>query len=167
MSNDKRTIGAGYFDRVLLKPGECIANAQRELSNIEFDTIVCTGLSGVTFGSLLAYEEHCALWLVRKADDKSTHSSAKIEGIKYVNHRARVLVVDDFTSTGNTMMHIRKTLTEAGQYYTGAYEIVGEYMYRINQFTPEGEQDWLDTYSTNEIDEYVMKKNTSITEIEF
>jgi orotate phosphoribosyltransferase len=70
--------------------------------------IVGTGLSGVTFATLLAHHLRINPVFVRKEND-GTHSSHLIEGVdrSILN---RFLIVDDTIDSGKTILRIVKTL---------------------------------------------------------
>lgn len=89
-----------------------------------FDAIAFTGTSG----SALAYPLSCALGIplicVRKND--GNHFKRSVEG--YVNAK-RYLIVDDFISTGDTVMKIVKTISE----HNGKSKPVGIFLYANNR----------------------------------
>lgn len=68
---------------------------------VEFDTVAFCGMSGTMFGPILAHLMNKEVLLVRK--DEQRHSYYDTEGHK---HAKRVLIVDDFRSSGNTMRRI-------------------------------------------------------------
>lgn len=97
-------------------------------SNLEYDAMVCRGISGVLAGSILAVHTHKKLIVVRKTLQRS-HASYLVEGydrngtleITYPSRRCklqsathiqyqyvqplRYLFVDDFMTTGETLAH--------------------------------------------------------------
>lgn len=100
-----------------------VDDARLTLADVEFDTIVCTGLSGVLIAPILwrALDVPC-LAVVRKPGE-STHSDNIIEGeIGY-----RWLFVDDFKCTGATFQRVRNAV--AGYMVHGPTRNVGAYYY--------------------------------------
>lgn len=93
-----------YFQTVFTDAEMLLDQAADRLQDVDFDTIVATGLSGTIFAGLLAQRLGKHLIIVRKADDASTHSSNRIEGIL----GKRWLFVDDLISSGNTLRHVVK-----------------------------------------------------------
>lgn len=71
-----------------------------------FDTIVCTGMSGVALSSIVANHFGGDLTIVRKADDNS-HSWRKVEGA----YSGRAVMLDDFIDTGSTLTNVREALS--------------------------------------------------------
>jgi len=101
---------------------DTIVLAQRELANVEFDTIAFTGLSGSLFGPVLAYVMGKEIIAVRKQGEPN-HSGRDAEG-----HAAakRVLIVDDFVSSGNTLRNIDQAVRALT--FQNA-KIIGVYLY--------------------------------------
>lgn len=86
----------------------------------EFDAIAITGVSGIV-GALLAFTLDKPLIVVRKAPDmERSHSSAMVEGPET---RCRVLMVDDFVRTGDTLARMQQLLTPR-------HTVVGVLLYR-------------------------------------
>lgn len=71
-----------------------------------FDTIAVRGISGVTFGTLLAHALEKNLCIIRKKD--GSHSSNKIESGQ--NIQGRYIIVDDLVDTGRTVGKIIQTI---------------------------------------------------------
>jgi len=70
-------------------------------TNVEFDTIAFCGMSGAMFAPILAYLMDKDVLCVRK--DEKCNSFNVVEGHKSAE---RVLIVDDFRSTGRTIRRI-------------------------------------------------------------
>lgn len=89
-----------------------IIRAFREMTReVEFDTVVVTGTSGLLMGPTLARATRKHLAVVRKAGDGS-HSWAKVEGYKAGR---KAVFVDDLVFSGETAERVRKTaLSEMG-----------------------------------------------------
>lgn len=100
--------------------------------NIKFDAVVGTGTSGALVAPVLAYVMKVRVLLVRKPDDKNSHSSYPIVGdidelrygaIKYA------LFADDFVSSGETLRRCQTVLTErfaAGVKIAAVYEAMND-----------------------------------------
>lgn len=113
MSHRRLSLRPHYFAIPFEDRDFLIENAREHLKAVDFDTIVCTGLSGVTAGALLAHALGKELVVVRKADDTSTHSTRKAEG--YLGERW--LFVDDFTDSGATLVRARRIIESVCQDY--------------------------------------------------
>lgn len=108
----------------------------------EFNGIVCRGVSGSAFAAPLAYRLNVPLVVVRKGE--STHSSYKVEGVDYAD---RLVFVDDFVASGNTLSEVARMIAgekvynyEAGQEISGFRKIVGCYLYDAGGFISK--PDW-------------------------
>ena len=100
----KQIVASCYMGMAFESPKKLIGYISKTLkrSKLEFDTIAVRGMSGALIGPTLAYVLDKHLLVIRK-DGENTHSSYKVEG--NVNAR-KVLIVDDFVSTGDTVQHI-------------------------------------------------------------
>lgn len=118
-------MGTGsYFDKALsATTSELIYSMRRELRGVEYDTIVGTGLSGTIFAARVAAGMGKKFAIVRKADDRSTHSGAQIEG----RVGKRWVFVDDFVSSGRTMKRVLEKMMEHRPdcKFAGTYEYEG------------------------------------------
>lgn len=109
------SVESSYLERVV-EPGrrkETIAECLRILVPIreEFDSIVGTGVSGVTIGSILAHCLDKHFVFIRKDSEKS-HSRFAVEG----NPGYGFVVVDDLICSGSTLLGILDTVErECGQ----------------------------------------------------
>lgn len=77
-----------------------------------FDTIVCSGTSGLAMGFILAHALGLPVLCVRKKNDGShysTYQPSSLEGYLGVN---RYLIVDDFIATGATVNYIIRSIEE-------------------------------------------------------
>lgn len=78
---------------------------------LEFDYIVCRGVSGITIASILAHTLDKGLIVVRK-DKSNSHAMYGVEGLP--SHGiVKYIIVDDFISSGQTFVKIVEGL--AGQ----------------------------------------------------
>lgn len=101
------------FDRPAL-----ISSATEYLRDVDFDTIVATGVSGLIAAPVLAHVMDKHLLVVRKKGDGS-HSSHRLEG----RYGSRALLVDDFMDTGATVDRVLDALFHGpvGLKFAGAY----------------------------------------------
>lgn len=92
-----------------------------------FDAIAMSGTSGMLLGATVADRLHKNLIVVRKSDDKSTHSCYKVEGV----YSKRYVVIDDLIASGKTLAHILNTITAVHQPKCGhECKCVGVYLYQ-------------------------------------
>lgn len=141
-------VAAGYFDQAIDDIGQLLEDAREVLEDIEFDTLVATGLSGTVVAPILAHELGVNFFIVRKPDDLSTHSYKRAVG----HIGRRWVFLDDFIDTGRTLTRVRKqvaevvaneaewaydeaqnTMVELPTWTTG---FVGVYEYQRTQFLP-------------------------------
>lgn len=98
---------SGYMRRSIRTPllTEVIKNSINALSGWErdFDAIAFSGMSGAILAPQIAVALQKNLIMVRKEDDKSTHSCQRVEGIRSCKH---YIIIDDFSSSGRTRKYI-------------------------------------------------------------
>lgn len=117
---------ADYFDAALTSSNRDLTEIMRtHLKGVRYDTIIGTGLSGTIFTARVAPALHKNFAIVRKADDRSTHSDARIEG----KVGERFVFADDFVLSGITMKHV---LTMMDRFHPDS-AFMGVYEY---QYTP-------------------------------
>lgn len=102
---------------------EAVEAARERLAKVEFDTIACRGNSGLLFASALGMVMEKKILIVRKATDNS-HSQNSVEGERMGT--TKILIVDDFISTGETMKEIHAKVSDA---ISDTVEFVGIYLY--------------------------------------
>jgi hypothetical protein len=78
----------------------------------EFDAIAVCGVSGLLIGTTVADKLDKPLIVVRKPDDKTTHSRLKVEG----SLLGRYLIVDDLVCFGGTVRRMVKAIKEHNEY---------------------------------------------------
>lgn len=71
---------------------------------LEFDGFIVTGISGIVIGGIVARSMKKDLVVVRKDDDRTTHSSFRIENFKFGK---RYIFLDDLISSGNTFKNVK------------------------------------------------------------
>lgn len=97
-------IGFSYFGAAFNaeRRDAVIDWAEQARQRMQFDTLVVTGISGVVMGGVLAHALGVNLLVVRKEDDRSTHSFSRIEG--HLGERWAFL--DDLIDTGSTRSRV-------------------------------------------------------------
>jgi orotate phosphoribosyltransferase len=99
---------SGYLKPVINASSrkEVIDRARRNIRKERFDTIAVRGISGISIGAILAHQLKKELAIVRKEND-SHHTERMVESPFEV---ARYVIVDDFTSSGETLYHILRNM---------------------------------------------------------
>ena len=98
-----------------------------KLSIIDFDTIVCTGVSEILFASTLAYLMKKQLIIVRKSSGlDATHSNKKIEANCSPWCVGKYIIVDDLVSTGSTAKRVKIAVND---FSSGKGDFIGAYLY--------------------------------------
>ena len=113
MTAIKKVLHSGYMTKVFGDRYEevkknplksAVRSAARKLRGVDFDYIIMTGTSGITFGAPI---------VVRKSTGKS-HSRYNIEGYPVsvtsfggTEETFRAIIVDDFVATGKTIETIK------------------------------------------------------------
>ncbi len=77
------------------------------LKDVDFDTIVVTGVSGLLFGPATAHAMGKRLVVVRKRNE-SSHSREKIEG--ELLDGAKFIILDDLVDSGTTLINILEAI---------------------------------------------------------
>lgn len=93
-------------------------------SNLKFDSLVVTGISGLVIGSILSYKINKNLCVVRK--NRKTHSLLKVESGKDVIDS--YLIIDDIMDSGKTVRSIIKELRNADR-ISGLKRCIGGIFY--------------------------------------
>ena len=76
-----------------------VTNLVTVLKRVEFDTIVCRGVSGLMMAPILGHLLNKPITIIRK-EGEGAHSSRDVEGETRVKS---YVIVDDFISTGSTI----------------------------------------------------------------
>lgn len=97
-----------------------------ERSNIQFDTIAFRGVSGAAIGFPLAALLNKNVLVVRKYEDNS-HSRRGVEG--NLVDGAKVLIVDDFIFSGQTIETIQNSLSDEFSGWNFHHKLVGIFLY--------------------------------------
>lgn len=125
----KKTFDLGERKKFVNKVADLI-----EWSNIKFDTLVVSGVSGIAFGSMVAYELNCNLTIIRK--EMTPHSRYLIEGA-HPRGGEKYIILDDCIASGRTIGRIINRV-EAGWFEPPV--LAGVFLYDVH---PE----WGDAYS--------------------
>jgi hypothetical protein len=96
-------VGADYLSELLYSPEVVIRDAERALADVQFGSIVGTGLSGTLAAPLLARHFGIPFAIIRKADDQGRHSGCAIEGTV----SAVWIMADDRVATGATCARVQ------------------------------------------------------------
>lgn len=94
-----------------------------------FDTIVCTGVSGVLFASPLALLMKKNLVIVRKNRDGS-HSGRKVEANCASDEVGKWIFVDDLVDSGATLKRVKSEM----KLWSDAATYLGDYLYEMGRF---------------------------------
>jgi adenine/guanine phosphoribosyltransferase-like PRPP-binding protein len=97
-------VGQHYLTAKVLK--KVISDCKLKLKKVKFDTIAVRGTSGLLIGPSLAMALNKDLLIVRKPKE-SSHSSHRIEGI---GTSQKIVLVDDFIASGETIRTMIKTI---------------------------------------------------------
>lgn len=130
--SDNLLVGCQYLEQVFYQPEVLLRRARHLLrpARDDFDVLVVTGISGVLFGSMLARSLKKDLAIVRKRDDRSTHSGHTVEG--WIGPRA--LFVDDLVASGDTRRWAVEQYLVAADAYEVEAEFIGEYLFDTRDY---------------------------------
>lgn len=90
-----------------------------------FDSIVCSGMSGVVVGVPVALGLKCPVVIVRKREPLRRVAVVVVNG-KQIGERA--LFLDDFRATGDTKRYVADKVSQ------GRTRVIGHYYYRDHAF---------------------------------
>ena len=90
--------------------------------SISFNTIACSGLSGLLIAPMIADLTHTDLLVVRK-DDEGCRSNKQVEGVRKAN--IKYIIVDDLIDSGKTIKRIIQQI----DIHRNKAELVGVYLY--------------------------------------
>ena len=126
------SLSWSYFNNAFsqIARDEFLDLARRAKERAEFDTVVVSGVSGVVMGAFVAHALDVDLLIVRKEDDRSTHSYDRVEG----SLGRRWVFLDDFTETGKTRKRVRSVVTDAAANYGVETSFVGSLLYQAMTF---------------------------------
>lgn len=121
---------ANYLFDPLFKINTVLRLMKKTLRDVDFDTLVGTGLSGCLVVPLAARALNKRFMLVRKED--GSHSWSKVEG----RLGRRWIFVDDFISSGQSFGKVAEAIYTEAAHNRHKTSLVGTYMY------VEGRKDW-------------------------
>lgn len=110
-----------YFRRV--------TRATAILSAIDFDTIVCIGVSGALIAPVVAYQMRKALFILRKPGE-ATHQGKVYFGVL----QARWVFLDDLTQSGATYASVKRRVAAIARSNHHLTQHVGAYFYAPGAF---------------------------------
>ena len=129
------TFKTWYFDQAVFDLSGVLEAAQRDLANVEFDTLVGTGFSGGIVIPSLALAMGKNFVLIRKETDDSHHGRGRLVG----SLGERWIFVDDFISSGATRTRVVEKIEQASKREFVITEFIGQYMYSGGRaFEPVG-----------------------------
>ncbi len=101
-----------YLTQPICDPRGTIDNAVKALQDIEFEAIVCCGLSGLLVAPGVALAMGKRIGIVRKAKDRDNHSEFRVETSMIKNDRW--VFLDDIICTGSTLRYVREAMEDMG-----------------------------------------------------
>lgn len=114
----------GYLDDALDNLAGVVERGRQVLADIEFDTLVGTGLSGAVVVPSLALALGKPFVIVRKPNDGSHHNGTMIG-----NLGAKWVFVDDFVSSGATRRRVKDAIAVEAAKRDHITEYIGDYCY--------------------------------------
>lgn len=113
-----------YHDFLFNKPDNFLKTIEETIDQLrphvaEFDTIAFRGMSGAMVAPMVAMRLNKGITIIRKQGERS--HAPEITGI-WENGK-RYIILDDFISSGNTVLSIKKLLSPTMKF-------VGIYLYR-------------------------------------
>ena len=105
----------------------------RRRKGYQFDAIFCRGVSGICVAAPIAYRLKCGLIVIRKEQERQySHADCLVEGA--CDSFRSLLFVDDFTSSGNTLVACLKQLKETySSFGQKLPSLVGSYFYHVHR----------------------------------
>ena len=119
------TVHSTYFSRAVDDIEGVTADAKRLLADVDFDTLVGTGLSGSLVVPHLARELGVNWLLIRKPND-GTHGDRRGEG----RLGRRWIFVDDFIASGATYERVSAVVGELSRMWAFGVVHVGDFLYQ-------------------------------------
>jgi orotate phosphoribosyltransferase len=98
---------ASYLETIFDRKRQDLAirKMRKLIKDVEFDGFIVTGVSGIAMGAIMARSCRKTLTIVRKDDDKNTHSGYDIENVKW---GAKYIFLDDLIASGVTFKKVKK-----------------------------------------------------------
>lgn len=123
------SIQSGWLIKALDHPRAILASARSALANVDYDTLVGTGLSGALVLPLLGLELGKHILIVRKPGERG-HSASQVEGT--LGHRW--VFVDDFINTGATMRRVKDAVDVIARSMNFTADLVGSFLYTDGEY---------------------------------
>ncbi len=120
-----------YHDFLFKTPGNYLRIIEETIEQLrphvnEFDTIAFRGMSGAMVAPMVAMRLNKGITIIRKGTENS--HAPEVTGI--FEKGLKYIILDDFISSGNTVLAIKKLLSNE---LTGM-KLVGLYLYRDRQW---------------------------------
>lgn len=116
---------SGYFEEALDHPQKVIDMFRAQvMGQIEFGSLVGTGLSGMVMTPLLAYIAKVPYAIVRK-NKSSSHGCYTVEGTV----ADKWVFVDDFIASGDTFRRVLREIGGAARRHHASVEFVAAFLY--------------------------------------
>ena len=124
-----------YMKNAFSNQRKNIANAKKRIitERLGFDSIAVQGISGIVFGTLLAYEMKKNLIIVRKSTKESLHTHHK-RVVTQKDFCKRWIFVDDLIDSGKTFIRVKKAIHEE---FGSTAQFVGGYLYSEHEYLHE------------------------------
>ena len=124
----------GYSRDAWGPQSDLVHYASEKLKNVNYDSMVGTGLSGSLVIPVMAPYFKKDWAIIRKSTENS-HSQSLFEGII----GKRWIFVDDGVSTGLTLLRVVQTVKQLSEQYGEKNEFIGAYMYGPREWAPADE----------------------------
>lgn len=89
---------------------DAVENALASLESLKFDCIAVRGISGISIGSIVAFQLKKNLAIVRKPNEKFHAPVGPLVLVESPEAVIRYVVIDDFVSSGETLYHIQRNM---------------------------------------------------------
>ena len=161
--SDPKPFPCSYF---MSTPDEIVTLVDRAvevLADVDFDTLVGTGLSGSLALPMLAHRLGKHFVIVRKDNDDSHHGGGRLVGT--LGHRW--VFFDDFVASGRTKQRVYSKIEQAR--VPGPWdrdqshfdtEYVGDYLYRVDALDADGQVIYLDDEVTAVNGDFISTTDT-------
>ena len=133
---------ASYLFEAMYDRTKNLRLAIKRLKGHQFDTIVCSGVSGIVFASPLALMMKKNLVIVRKEKD-GAHSTNKVESNVEASGVHKFIIVDDLIDSGKTMKRVSGAIREWLEDEGGSADCIGVYLYHDDGFDPISDNEYL------------------------
>lgn len=122
-----------YLEVMFTDPDKLLRDAENTLKDVEFDTLIGTGVSGIVAVSILG-PLMGKRWAVIRKNMSTSHSWNAVEGTV----GKKWLLVDDFIDTGATHRRVLKVMTDWSHSYGWSTDYAGSYLYDTGKYCAPG-----------------------------